>query len=716
MSTDQEKLLVMSDLREVWLFAQRNALLVGVITLGMAVFAVVMALILPPHYAGKAIVMLDPRQKNLTNIESVMSSLPADSAVIRSEMDVIQSRAVANRVIDELNLLKDNKFNPSLSVTGWISRLFASSKEEAKAKREEQNRTSAFLRLQRSLEVQNDGRSYSINITYRDRSPEKAAAIANSYADQYLVDQLEVKYEASQRATAWLAKRMESLREEVRAAEKAVEDFKTANNLVNVGDETITQKQLTTINSQLLQARAERSQAEARLVSVKNLSPEQLATSSVVLSSPLIQKLREQEAEVRRKEADLATRYGDRHPKMIDVRNELQGIKDKIGEEILKTTASLQNDLDIAENKTLTLEKEMGNIEAETGTGNQAMVTLRQLQREAQATRSLYEGFLNRSKQIAEQQDMQVADARIIARADIPMKPYFPNLWIFLALGVGLGGMIGFITAMILEYLDRGIRALSFIEKNYGVPALGLVPIAETAEGQLPTDYILEKPLSAYAEALRSIRTAIHFSNVDHPPKVMVVTSSLPNEGKTVFCASFARMLAKSGNRVLLIDADMRRPRLHSLLSLDKTRPDLAMVLAGDAPLSEAIQKDVSGADVIIARTKTPNPQDLLSSRQMEKLLAGVRQDYDMVIIDTPPIMAVSDSALASKLADCTVYVVRWASTPREVVAESLKQFANYNIKLTGIVLTQVDLMQQKQYGYGDYGYYYGHYKNYYAN
>jgi succinoglycan biosynthesis transport protein ExoP len=706
----------MSDLREVWLFVQRNALLMGVIMLGMLIFALVLALILPPHYAGKAIVMLDPRQNNATNIEAVMSAMPADNAAIRSEIDVIQSRAVANRVIDEMNLLKDSKFNPSASVSGWFGRLFSGSSEKAKAKREDRERIDVFHKLQGALNVQNDGRSYSITITYRDRSPERAATIANSFADQYLVDQLEVKYEASQRATAWLAKRMESLRDEVRAAEKAVEDFKTANNLVNVGDETITQKQLATINSQMLQARAERSQAEARLTSVKNLSPEQLATSSIVLSSPLIQKLREQEAEVRRKEADLALRYGDRHPKMIDVRNELQGIKDKIGEEILKTTASLQNDLDIAENKTLTLEKEMGNIEAETGAGNQSMVTLRQLQREAAATRSLYEGFLNRSKQITEQQDMQVADARIIARADVPVKAYFPNLGVFLALGLVLGAVTGFVTALILEYLDRGIRALSFIEKNYGIPALGLVPIAETAEGQLPTDYILEKPLSAYAEALRSIRTAIHFSNVDNPPKVMVVTSSLPSEGKTVFCASFARMMAKSGNRVLLIDADMRRPRLHSLLSLDKTKPDLAMVLAGDSPLSEALQRDASGADVIIARTKTPNPQDLLNSRQMEKLLAGVRQDYDLVIIDTPPIMAVSDAALASKLADCTVYVVRWASTPREVVAESLKQFSNYNIKLTGIVLTQVDLMQQKQYGYGDYGYYYGHYKNYYAN
>jgi capsular exopolysaccharide synthesis family protein len=269
---------------------------------------------------------------------------------------------------------------------------------------------------------------------------------------------------------------------------------------------------------------------------------------------------------------------------------------------------------------------------------------------------------------------------------------------------------------LFLEYLDRGLRSLSAAEKLYGVPGLGIVPIAETSEGQLPSDYLLKKPLSIYAESIRSIRASIHFSNVDRPPKTVVVTSSFPNEGKTAFSISLARLLAKAGQKVILVDADMRRPRIHSILNLDKTKPDLAMVLAGDAPLANAIQKDISGADIIIASAKTLNPQDLLSSHQMEKLLATLREKYDMVIIDTPPVMAVADAALIGQKVDTTVYVVRWSATPREVVSEGLKQLAKFNIKIAGIVLSQVDLQDKRQYGYDDYSYYYGQYKNYYTN
>ncbi|MBI3419545.1 MAG: polysaccharide biosynthesis tyrosine autokinase [Proteobacteria bacterium] len=713
---DQEKFLAMTDAREMWLFAQRNARLIAMIAAGVTAIAILLALILPPRYAGETMIMLDPRRTHVTNMEAVISNLPPDLSAVRSEMDIITSRAVANRVVMDMNLLHDKDFNPSLSGMGWLNRLFASGKKEERVKQEDLDRNAVAGKILKQLDITNDGRSYSFSIRYRDGDAVRAAKIANAFADQYLVDQLEVKYDTTQRANTWLTKRMESLRDEVRASEKAVEDFKMANNLVGVGEETITQQQLTAINSQLLSAHAEQSQAQARYDSIKDLDPDKLATSSVVLSSDLIQKLRQQEAEVRRKEGDLATRYGDRHPMMINTRNELQSIRDKINEEIQKTVSGLQNDLDIAAGKVQSLEKELADLEGKTGAGNQSMVTLRQLQREAAASRSLYEGFLNRSKQITEQQDMQVADARVVARAEVPLKPYFPNMFLFVALGIVMGSVTGFVVALLLEYLDRGFRALSMVERICGVAGLGIVPIAENPEGQLPTDYILEKPLSAYAEAIRSIRTAVHFSNVDVPPKVMMVTSALPGEGKTIFASSMARLLAKSGNKVLLIDGDMRRPRLHSILSLDKTKPDLAMLLAGDVSFEQVIQKDASGADVIIAHTKTPNPQDLLGSRQMERLIASVRDRYDIILIDTPPIMAVADSAMVAKLADATLYIIRWAITPREVVQQGIKHLANYNVKITGVVLAQVNLEEQKQYGYGDYGYYYGHYKDYYTN
>lgn len=713
---NEEDVMGLKDLRDVWLFTRRNLRLILLIAAGVAVLATILAFVLPSRYAGEAIIMLDPRSKHITNMQEVVSDLNLDNQVIRSEVSIIESRSVLNRVIKDLGLLSDADFNPSLQGVGWLGRLFASDKPEEKEKREAIERTLVADVLDDHLKVINDGRSYSITIRYEDRTPERAARIANAVADQYLVDQLEVKYDMTQRANAWLSRRMEGLRAEVNDAEKAVEEYKIKNNLVGVGEETATQKQLEAINPQLLQARAERALAEARLKGIKDLPRAKLESASVVTSSPLVQQLKQQEAEVRRKEADLATRYGDRHPMIINVRNELASIRAKVAEETDKVLASLQNDFDIASGKVKGMEEELARLEGQTGSGNRAMITLRQLQREAQATRSLYEGFLNRFKQVAEQQDMNIADARIVARAEVPLSPFFPKPAMFALFGLCFGFVVGYLVAFLLEYMDRGFRSLTIVEKTFGVPGLGIVPLAELAGGQLPSDYILEKPLSSYAEAMRSIRTAIHFSNVDAPPKVILATSSLPGEGKTVFCCTYARLLAKSGTKVLLIDADMRRPRQHSILGLDKTKPDLAAVLAGDASFGDAVQKDISGADVIIARSKTPNPQELLSSRQMERLIEGARQHYDLVIIDAPPIMAVADAAVLSRLADATLFIIKWAATPREVVSECLKSMKAYKTKLAGVVLSQVDLEEQKRYGYGDYGYYYGRYKDYYSN
>lgn len=718
---NQEQILMMTDVREIWLFGRRNARFIGLVTACVAAIALVLALVLPPHFVGETVVMLDPRKTQVSGIESVISHLPADNAAIRSEIDIIRSRSVIDRIIDQLGLMSDKRFNPSLGTASWLGHFFTSSKPEDVVRQDSENRTVVANKLLKNLDVENDGRSYSISIRYQDRDPEMSARVANAFADQYLVDQLEVKYDATQRANAWLSKRLDELRGKVSQSEKAVEDYRNANHLIGVnmaggGEETITQQQLSELNIQLLQAQAERSQTEARLTAVKSLSHSQLETASIVIASPLIQQLKQQQAEVRRKVADLATRYGDRHPMMIDAKNELAGIGDKINEEIVKIVAGLQNDYDIAKGKVDSLNKELTGLTAKTGEGNQAMVTLHQLERESAADRSLYEGLLNRFKQVTEEQDLQIADARIIAHADIPLKPSFPKLWVFLALGIMLGLVAGFTVALVLEYLDRGIRSLSMAEKAFGVSGLGIVPSAATAEGQLPSDYVMKKPLSVYAESIRSIRAAIHFSNVDQPPKVIMITSSFPGEGKTMFSASFARLLAQSGSKVLLIDADMRRPRIHSILSLDKSKPDLAKVLAQEATLEEAIQRDVSGADVLIAHTRPPNPQDLVGSHQMEKLLAAARKKYDMVIVDTPPVIALTDAALIAKMVDTTVYLARWAATPREVIGEGLKQLAKFNVKVAGLVLTQVDLQDRKRYGYDDYGFYHGQYKNYYTN
>lgn len=706
-------LLAFNDLRQLYLLVCRRFRLWLLITFLTVLAAAVMAVVLPNRYEAETVIMLDPRKTRVTNVDAVVSGLTPDIASVRTEVDIIESRAVIDRVIKKLDLLNDPEFNKDIG--GLWDWLFPSAPNEAEMA---EQRAKIARELLKNLSVKNDGRSFSITLGYSDGDPVVAAKIANAFADEYLVDQLEAKYETTQRANTWLASRLEQLRDDVQVAEKAVEDYKTKNNLVGVGEETITQQQLVAINSQLVAARAERSQAEAKLRSTESLlsGKGNLEAAATVLSSPLIQSLKTQEAEVGRNVAELAGRYGDRHPSLINARAELRDIRAKISEEVQKIVHGMRNEVDIARAKVESLEKELATAEGRTGVGDQAMVMLRQLQREATANRTLYEGFLNRFKQVAEQQDLQVADARIIARAEPPFRPYFPNVLVFVVVGFLLGALGGFVAILLLEYFDRGFRSVSEIERAAGLSGIGMVPALNDLGEQGPEDYVLAKSLSAYAEALRTVRTAIHFSNVDAPPKVVMVTSSVPGEGKTTFCVSLGRVLAKAGNKVLLIDADMRRPRVRAQSGADTAKPDLAQVLAGEASAGASIQKDVSGMDMIIAHTKTPNPQDLLASQQMERLLQNLRTSYDLIIIDTPPVMAVADAAMVAKVADTCIYLVRWASTPREMVLNGLKQLRSFNVKIAGTVLTQVDLEQQSQYGYGDYGTYYGQYKEYYTN
>lgn len=700
----------------VQLFNRRKGVMIQIV-LATIIFGMLLAFVLPPRFEATAIVMLDVRRTEVVNMEDVMSGLRPDAAVVRSEMDIIRSRTMIGRVVDKLNLVNESAYNFSLKPDplAALSNLFKKSPQDDKISQ----RAGVIDEVERLLDVSNDGRSYAIKITFKAPTPTDASRIANAFADAYLVDQLEAKYEATQRANTWLNERIGKLKENVETADKAVADYRREHNLTQSNGTTVASQQLGEINSQLVAARAERSQAEARLRGARQMAASGGGVEAVadVLSSELIQKLREQESEVRREIADMSMRYGDRHPTIINKRAELADLNNKIREEVQKIVASIANQVDVARAKENSLAGELARLEGRNNVDSAASVTLRQLEREAEANRTLYENFLNRFKQTSEQQELQQADARIISAAEPPVKQSFPNPFMFfilsLLMGIGLGGA----TAYLIEYFDRGFRGATQIEQLTNHPAIGLVPSLKGTTEKSPEDYILEKPLSSYSEALRSIRTAIHFSNVDKPPKVVMFTSALPGEGKSTLCMSLCRSLALAGNKVLMIEADLRRPRIRKALKAPEGAPGLQAVLSGEKPLKEAVLVDKpSGLRYIISAGKTPSPQDLLGSHQMKRLLEICAEQFDLVVIDTPPIMAVSDAAIVGRIADASVFVVRWAETPRDVAVSAIKQLTNVNVRLAGVVLSQVDLDQHARYGYGDQGYYYGRYREYYSN
>jgi capsular exopolysaccharide synthesis family protein len=463
-------------------------------------------------------------------------------------------------------------------------------------------------------------------------------------------------------------------------------------------------------------ARTKRAEASARLRQVQQLIKRKEGTASVaeVLASPLIQGLRGQEAEVLRKVAELSQEYGRKHPRLINIRSELKNIRRKIAAEVDRVVQGLKNEASVARTRERSLLSSIGQLKKRVSALNRNDVKLRALEREAKANRTLYENFLSRFKELSKQNDIHQADARIVSYAARPSDPSYPKTMMFMGLAFVGSMFAGIGIAGLLERFDVGFRSMQEVEQQAEVPALGLIPALGRSVRD-PAEFILNTPHSAYSESMRSLFTSLHLSDVDNPPKIVLLTSSVPEEGKTLTAISLARLVAMTGKKVILIDGDLRRSAVHRTLGLKPT-PGLVEVLSGQSTIDQALQvSSTSGLYVLVAGNQPANPVDLLSSQNFKNLLDGLRSEADFVVIDSPPLAAVSDARMLAALADKTVFIVRWASTRRETVLMSVRQLRAAGADLAGVILSRVDIARHASYGYGDSGYYHGSSKKYYT-
>lgn len=723
--------------RKLW---RRKSILIAVTVLG-TLTAQLALLQMPLQYTAGSSVIVDPRENTVVDVEAVLSGLPADQETIESEIEVLMSRGLAERVVRKLALFEDPVFNERLQpLTGWarwkgylsIDRVLPDSflemigvsTEEIPLTEEEQlekERVSTIDTLLQKLSVGRVGRSRVIAISVTLPDAARAAAVANTVADLYIVEQLEAKFDATRRATEWLNERLTGLRSEVQKSEQAVESYRRQSGLVEGKGVTLASQQASELNSQLILARGKRAEADARLRQVQGLVSSSSSVESVaeVLASPLIQQLRSQEAEIQRRAAELSQEYGRKHPRMINIRAEIEDIRAKIAGEVNKIVQGLRNEVAVARARETALAGSMRSLEVRVASLNEREVQLRALEREAKANRTLYETFLSRFKETTEQQEFQKPDARVISRADRPSRASAPKKLLITFVALLLSAAAGVTIVFVLESLDQGFRSMEEIEAQTGVPGLGLIP-ALTGLASLrkePQDIILERPNSAFAESVRALHAGILLSNVDRPPKSVLMTSSLPSEGKTSLSISLARLVARSGTkRVLLVDCDLRRPLVHDHLGMD-IAPGIVQLLAEDARLEDVLRRDeASGAYVLTAGGYSANPSDIITSDHFARLLTNLKEAFDLVVIDSSPVLAVSDSRILSRMVDKTVFVVRWADTRREVVRLGLKQVVEAGADIAGVVLSIVNVKKHARYGYGDSGYYHGRYRKYYAD
>lgn len=705
-------------------------------------FVVVLSMVLyvtftqTPTYKAQAVIQLDTNQINVIDLGALFSGTAgATTSVIDTEVRVIGSKALLARVAEEQSLIEDPEFNWTLrpqkeSFTASIRKSISSMmggdttvRDPFEGMTPEQKEAEIFNAvvgtLASKVKVGRVGATYLLTVDVTSHSPETAARLANEVAEQYRVQQLEKKYEATRKATEWLQERVAGLREEVEDKEQRVEAFRAETGLLEAQGTTLTEQQIGYLTSQRGQAQIELDRARARYQSMRRQieSGQGVEGVSEVINSQLINDLKSQRAIIMRRVAELETRVGDRHPDLISARNEVADIDQQMNAEMNRIAANLESEMRVAQAQLNSIQGEIGRSTSQLRGNNVNLVRLRELERDAQTSRVMLEEFLARSKQTREQDALITADSSILSMASVPGKPASPRKFFNILIGCILGLVVGAGMALFAEIFDSQISSAEDIESKLHSIPIGSVPLIRTAGllglGQTnPADFLVENPLSAYAESIRYLRAAIAFSDLDSETKTVAITSSLPDEGKTSLALSLGRMSAMSGSRTLVIDGDFRRRQLTEMAGL---KPEIGFVehLFGAGQLSEAIVKDhKTMLDILPLSLNGHTPHDVFGTRAYDELMSRLRSMYDLILIDTGPLLLMAEARVVAGKVDKTILVVRWRQTTRSAARQSLALLRNFKADLLGVTLNMVDLNRRRH--HRDPGATYKAYRKYY--
>ncbi len=556
-----------------------------------------------------------------------------------------------------------------------------------------------------------------VDVSFEAKNPVLAAQIANELVRTYIDMNMEIKLTATKDAVKWLNDRIGEERTKVEAAENALLQYKEEQEIItdfSSDAEKITAQKLAQINAKVVDAESLRVEAETRYMQAMAIkdNPDMLDSIPRILSNELIQQIKNMEVNLYNRMSEFSDKYGQNHPKMVAIESELEDLKKRKAIECKRVVNSLQNEYKLAVAREESLKKALARQKTESLSMNKKAVQYGVLQRQTESSRHMYELLIKRFKETSLTEEMKTGNIRIIDKAETPESPVKPKKKLNLLLSIIVGLAMGTGLAFFLEYLDNTIKLPDEIKEYLKIPYLGPVPAfasSENHDGTSPADLIaVHSPKSTASESFRGIRTGILFSSADAAPQVILVSSAGPEEGKTSCAANLAVTMAQAGSNVLIIDCDMRRPRVHKLFNIGRDA-GISSVLVGSSELNDVVvNTDIANLDIIPCGPIPPNPSELLGSRKMEHLVKALRKKYTRIIIDSPPLTAVTDSVLLSKIVDGTILVIRAGETPRQVVQNGLSQLHTVNAHILGAVLNGVTTGKDSYYYYQYYYYYYG--------
>jgi capsular exopolysaccharide synthesis family protein len=503
---------------------------------------------------------------------------------------------------------------------------------------------------------------------------------------------------------------MGELRAKVDTSEKALQDYRDRERIVDTKGLALSGagKQLEELTRSLVESRAKRAEAESAYSQVQQAragkSQNSYDTIPAVLRHPLVQKLKEQEGDAERKLGDAAKRYGPEHPKLIQARAELDAAKENTRRQVEVVVQGLSREYEVARNNEAAVERALGQSKVDIQGINRKEFQLGVLEREVQQNRNLYDMFVSRLKETSVAGDLQSTVARVVDPATVPNETYAPKKTQIVGISAVVALVIAAMLALLLDRLNNTLNSTSDVENRLGVPALGVL---HKIKGFVKKGFVSELAFfndtqSTFAEAVRTVRTSVLMSALDHQHKVVVITSSVPEEGKTTLSFNLACALGQI-KKVLLVDGDLRRPKIGKLVARDSRAPGLADLVAGEAQVSQCVFFDErAGIHILPAGTVPPNPLELLSSKRFDDVISKLREAFDIVIIDSAPLQLVSDAQVLSQFASAVIYVVKADATPYQVAQNGIKKLRRVNAPILGVVLNQLDLEKAEKY-YGEY-------------
>ncbi|MCP4344730.1 MAG: polysaccharide biosynthesis tyrosine autokinase [Desulfobacterales bacterium] len=718
---------------------KRKWIIISVFTLAVLI-AFVQARRVVPFYSGTARIVIEQRTANPVTVHEVMTIDTGSRAYLMTQLKIIQSRSVAAEVIRRLDLENEPNFFPKpvddvfAKITKWYNETVQSCKNQITSLLNTGKKAEATsINTDERQSIEDDevpswlisafiGRigvypikeTRLVDVSFSAPDAMLAARVVNELVQTYIDLNLENKLKATQDAARWLTDRVEEERIKVEKAEIALLTYKDEKEIItdlSGSSGNIAAQELARLNAQVVEFESSRVEAETRYKQARALqkNPEMLDSIPEVINNELIREIKKLEMSLYNRMSELSKKYGRNHPQMIAVESELAELKSRMSGEVKRIVNSLQNDYKLALTKEKSMKRVLEQQKRKILDLNKKAIQYRVLQRQSQSAKNMYDLLLTRLKETSLSEEIKTGNIRIIDKAEISYGPV--NIWTKRKVrnAMVLGLIIGIGLAFLLEYLDNTIKFPEEIKNRIGIPYLGPVPVFEKSDTESLGDLItVHSPKSTASESFRGIRTGILFSSPDAEPHIIMVTSAGPSEGKTLCASNLAVTMAQAGSKVVIIDCDMRRPRVHKVFDLGRDI-GVSTVLIGANEIDEVVvPTGIDNLNIIPCGPIPPNPSEILGSKKMISFLEELKKEYTRIIIDTPPITAVTDAAVLSNQTDGVMVVIRAGDTPRQIVENGVAKLKAVNAHILGGILNAVETGKDSYYYYHHYYYYYG--------